>query len=62
MEDEVRNSELARALTRIENKLDQVSGDHEQRLRRMERWIWIATGMSLAGMISGVLAQVQTGA
>ena len=63
MSDEgVTNSELSRALTRIEAQLGQVTGDHEIRLRRVERWVWIATGMSAAGMLSGVIAAVQTGA
>jgi hypothetical protein len=62
MEEEVRNSELARSLARIEMKLDRTADDHEMRLRRVERWVWIATGLSMAGMISGVLAQIQTGA
>lgn len=61
-EEGVTNSELARALIRIEGKLEQVTGDHELRLRRVERWVWIASGMSAAGMISGLIAAAQTGA
>lgn len=57
----VTNSELSRALVRIESKLDQITGDHEQRLRRVERFAWIATGLSTAGMLSGVMAAIQTG-
>lgn len=52
--EEVTTGELARSLQRIEAKLDQVTGDHEQRLRRVERWMWTAMGLAGAGAVSGI--------
>lgn len=45
-------------LVRIETLLETMSkgdDDHEIRIRRLERWQWLATG--LAGGIGGVLGQ-----
>jgi hypothetical protein len=52
--DEVTNSELSRSLVRIESKLDRATDDHEQRLRRVERWMWTALGVSGVGGVTGV--------
>jgi hypothetical protein len=52
--DEVTNSELSRSLVRIEQKLDTVTGDHERRLRTVERWMYVAMGLGGAGAASGV--------
>lgn len=52
--------EIPVVLARIETKLDQVltvAGDHEQRIRRLERAIWIAAGAaSSVGGIAGTVA------
>lgn len=50
---DVTPAELARSLARIEAKLDRVTDDHEQRLRRVEHWIWAAGGLGMAGAVSG---------
>lgn len=51
--DDVSTAELARSLLRIETKLDRVTDDHEQRLRRLERLVWIAVGTSMgSGFLS----------
>lgn len=52
----VSTAELARSLARIEQKLDGVTSDHEQRLRRVERWMWTALGLSGAGAATGISA------
>jgi hypothetical protein len=54
--EDVSTAELARSLQRIEQKLDRVTDDHEQRLRRLERWMWTAVGLSAAGAVSGFLS------
>lgn len=51
---EVTNAELSRSLVRIEVKLDSVTGDHERRLRSVERWMYMAMGLAGAGAVSGV--------
>ncbi len=59
MSDEiVSNAELARLMVRMESKLDKVWDDHEQRLRRLERAIWIMSGTAAAGATSGVGALI----
>ena len=58
MPEEVTNSELSRSLVRIEQKLDNVTGDHEQRLRRIERWVYIAVGLGSAGTIGSVVQAI----
>lgn len=45
----ITNAELARLLMRIEQKLDAAVGDHEQRLRRLERNVYVASGVAMAG-------------
>lgn len=54
MPEEVTNSELSRSLVRIEAKLDKVTEDHEARLRRVEKILYVALGMAVAGMTSGM--------
>lgn len=67
MSDEPTNAELARAIGRIESemasgfarlerKMDEVTGDHEKRLRALERWMWTCIGLSLTGALSGITA------
>lgn len=53
MNEDVTNGELARALIRIESKLDKVSDDHENRLRRIERISYIALGLAVTGASTG---------
>jgi hypothetical protein len=50
--DDVTLGELKRWLDRIEKKLDTVTQDHENRIRRAERFVYIVSGLALAG--SGV--------
>jgi hypothetical protein len=59
---EVTNAELSRSLVRIEGKLDNVTSDHEGRLRRIERMVYIAIGLGSAGTASGVVQVVATAA
>lgn len=58
--------ELALTVARIEVKLDQAlaqHADHELRIRRLERAVWIATGFaSAAGGTVGALASQLMGA
>ncbi|MBX6357645.1 MAG: hypothetical protein IRZ05_17555 [Micromonosporaceae bacterium] len=54
MDDDLTLGELARSLVRIEMKLDQAIGDHETRLRRVERVMWVALGLAAAGGVSGI--------
>lgn len=58
MAEEVTNAELGRSLVRIESKLDKVSEDHEQRIRRTERFLYVALGMAGAGTTSGMSALI----
>lgn len=51
---EVTNAELSRSLIRIESKLDKVTEDHEVRLRRVERVMYLAIGLGTAGITSGL--------
>lgn len=50
---EMTQGELTRWLSRVESKLDKVANDHENRLRRTERVMYVAIGLALAGGISG---------
>jgi hypothetical protein len=53
-DDEMTFGELSRILGRIEKKLDEVTNDHERRLRAVERWMWTAMGLSAAGAGTGI--------
>jgi hypothetical protein len=57
--DEVSNAELARWMMRVEAKIDLLAQDHEDRLRALEKAVWIATGLGGAALTSGVGAIVQ---
>lgn len=56
-------SEIRDRLVRIETKLDRILGDdsggledHEQRLRRLERWMFLLTGAAATlGSSAGVV-------
>lgn len=37
-EEDVTLGEVARSLARIEGKVDTITGDHERRLRDLEKW------------------------
>lgn len=61
MADDVTNAELSRSLIRIEQKIDKVSEDHEQRLRRAERFLYVALGLagaSTASSLSALIASI----
>jgi len=52
--------EIARTVERVESKLDKAIDDHEQRLRRAERWIYalpptllLAAGSAAAQLLRG---------
>lgn len=51
--------EMSRSLARIETELNKVITDHEDRLRRMERWMWLSSGLAMAGFGSSVFAWLQ---
>jgi hypothetical protein len=55
----VTNDELVRTMDRIERKLDMITTDHESRLRRIERAVWVMTGVGGVGITSGVGALLQ---
>lgn len=60
------DTELAERLARIEVKLDAVlsnHNDHESRIRRLERALWIATGFAAAfgGGIGSVITKLLGG-
>lgn len=50
---EIGDGEMIRWLTRMEATLDRIANDHETRLRRTERVMYVAMGLALAGGISG---------
>lgn len=45
---------IERQLERIELKLDKAIDDHERRLRALERWVYIASGLALTGTGTGI--------
>lgn len=50
---------MGERLVRIETKLDVVLGrvdDHEPRLRKLERWMWLVSGA--AGVAGGYVGQL----
>ena len=53
-------STLALTMVRVETKLDVVLGghvDHESRIRRLERTVWVATGAAaVLGGMTGTIA------
>lgn len=53
-DDEISNAELARWMHRIEQALAKIVDDHEQRLRTVERRLWIMTGVASAGVVTSV--------
>lgn len=60
-EEIVSNAELARLIVRMEQSLDRLSQDHEDRLRRLERILWTMTGIASAGALSGISALFTSG-
>jgi len=65
-ESEIASHEVLERLTRIEVKLDTAinrTDDHESRLRRLERAVWVATGAAAiaGGAIGEVLRQALGG-
>jgi hypothetical protein len=58
MNDDVTLGEVVRSLQRIERALDTVTGDHEARLRKVERWVYAVPPtlmLAVASVIAGVL-------
>lgn len=56
MDDAVTNAEIVRSLQRIEARLDTVTGDHEQRLRKVERWVYAVPPTLVLAMASIIAA------
>ena len=55
--DEISSAEIVRSLQRIEARLDTITGDHEQRLRKVERWVYAVPPtliLALASIIAAV--------
>ena len=50
--------ELNRTMKRIEGKLDAVTGDHETRIRGIEKWMWTLFGIGTTGAVSGMGALI----
>lgn len=59
---EVTNGELARWLERVEKKIDVITADHETRLRRIERAMYVSIGLAATGATSGLAAMIGGGA
>jgi predicted component of type VI protein secretion system len=59
IDDVMSSGEMARSLHRIETKLDRAIDDHEQRLRRVERWMWTSLGLASLGAAGGVSAALR---
>ena len=59
MNDDTTIGEVIRAISRIEKKLDRITSDHEDRLRRLEKAVWIMTGVSATGVSTGIAALIQ---
>lgn len=59
MSEDVTLGEVARLLHRIEARLEQVTGDHETRLRRIERWVYAVPPTLLLSIASVVAAYFQ---
>jgi hypothetical protein len=58
IDDGVSLGEVARSLQRIERQLDTVTGDHEARLRKVERWVYAVPPtlfLAAASMIGAVV-------
>jgi hypothetical protein len=58
--------EVAKAITRIETKIDYFaasSTDHEARLRRLDRMVWTAAGAAAAagGTVGALIANITGG-
>lgn len=56
-DDDVSSAEIVRTLKRIEARLEQVTGDHEQRLRKVERWVY-AVPPTLILAVASIIAAV----
>lgn len=54
----VTNGELARLIARVEAKIDKVTEDHETRIRRVERVMYISVGLAATGATSGLSALI----
>lgn len=58
--------EVLERLTRIETKIDSIidrGDDHEKRIRRLERALWVAAGAGVAGgaVVGNVARQIMGG-
>lgn len=51
---EISNGEMRRWLERVESKLDTAISDHEDRIRRVERAMYVSVGLAAAGATSGM--------
>lgn len=48
--------EIGRSLGRLEGKMDRAMEDHEQRLRRTERWVYALPPTLIASLVSLAIA------
>lgn len=61
MDSEPTQGEIVRSLLRIEAKIDKIGDDHEQRLRRVERWLYALPPTFLLAVVSLVAAAMGGG-
>lgn len=55
-DDDVTLGELGRSLARIEAKVDTVTGDHEKRIRAVERWVYALPPTAVLAIASAAAA------
>jgi hypothetical protein len=53
--------EVQRTLARIEVRMDQIVADHEHRLRRVERWVYMLPPAVLMAAGSVIIAVIRGG-
>lgn len=57
--DDVTLGEIARSLQRMELRLDTVTGDHEQRLRDLEKWKYALPFSTITALGAVIAALIQ---
>lgn len=57
--EDVTLGEIHRTMTRIEQKVDKVTDDHEVRLRRVEKWMY-AVPPTVVAAVTSVVVQFLT--
>lgn len=59
MAEEYTIAEVVRGIADLKQSVDKVTDDHERRIRALERWQYIATGLA-AALGSGVGASISS--